>query len=144
MIVGGAPASRAATLAALELIADTFLSVGTPVQVAAVALLRDGAAVRAAIHDRIRANLGRLRALAAPHPSCSVLRADGGWSAVIRVPATRTEEQLVLDLLRQERVLVHPGYFFDFAHEAFLVISLLPPEDAFADACARLLRFASS
>ena len=72
-----------------------------------------------------------------------MLRVEGGWSAVVRVPATRSEERLVLDLLAGERVLVHPGYFFDFRQEAFLVVSLLPPEELFADAFARVLRFAS-
>jgi hypothetical protein len=72
-----------------------------------------------------------------------VLRAEGGWSAVVRVPATRSEEQLVLDLLMTEGVLVHPGYFFDFPREAFLIVSLLPQEDAFAAAAERAIRFAS-
>jgi len=70
-----------------------------------------------------------------------VLRVEGGWSAVLRVPATRSEERLALDLLREERILVHPGYFFDFPREAYVVVSLLPPHDLFADAAARLLRF---
>jgi alanine-synthesizing transaminase len=69
---------------------------------------------------------------------------EGGWSAVIRVPAVRGEEALAIDLLRREHILVHPGYFFDFPHEAFLVVSLLPPEDTFSDALDRVLRLASS
>jgi aspartate/methionine/tyrosine aminotransferase len=128
----------------LELIADTFLSVGTPVQLAADELLRHGAVVRVAIQGRVRANLDHLRAAVAPVPSCEVLPVDGGWSAVLRVPATRSEEALVLELLAREGVLVHPGYFFDFDHEAFLVLSLLPPPDVFVDACARVLRFVSA
>jgi len=84
-----------------------------------------------------------LRRLACAHPSCTVLGVEGGWCAVVRVPATRSEEDLVLDLLEREHVLVHPGYFFDFAHEAFLVLSLLPPEDTFEDGCRRVLRVAS-
>ena len=80
----------------------------------------------ALILDRVRGNLDTLRAFAARHPACSVLRVEGGWSAVVRVPATRPEESLVLDLLEQDGVLVHPGYFFDFPHEAFVVVSLLP------------------
>jgi aspartate/methionine/tyrosine aminotransferase len=62
----------------------------------------------------------------------AALPADGGWAAVLRVPAIRSEESLVLDLLERDRVVVHPGYFFDFAHEAFLVVSLLPQPDDFA------------
>ena len=68
-----------------------------------------------------------------------MLRVEGGWSAVVRVPATRREETLVLELLEQDRVLVHPGYFFDFPREAYLVVSLLPAPAVFADGVARLL-----
>ena len=142
-VAGGPPAERDAALAALELIADSYLSVSTPVQVAAPRLLHEGASIRAAIQARIRRNLTALRAIAARHPACEVLRMEGGWSAVIRVPSTRSEEQLVLDLLRTERILVHPGYFFDFPREAYVVISLLPPDDIFDDAGARLLQFLS-
>jgi aspartate/methionine/tyrosine aminotransferase len=140
-VVGGPPAERDAALAALEMVADSYLSVGTPVQVAAPALLSVGASIRDAIQIRIRRNLERLRALRQAAPACEVLRAEGGWSAVLRVPATREEESLVLDLLRDERVLVHPGYFFDFPSEAYLVLSLLPAEDVFADAVGRVLRY---
>lgn len=142
MVVGGPSAERDRALAHLELIADTFLSVSTPVQVAAPALLRDGAVVRAAIQARIGANLRRAREIVTAFPSCDLLRVDGGWSAVVRVPATRSEERLVLDLLELEGVLVHPGYFFDFPHEAFLVISLLVSEVTFEEALTRVLRVA--
>jgi len=143
IVVGGPAAARAASLASLELVADSYLSVATPVQVAAPHLLRAGAPVREAIQQRIRQNLDALRAAARGFPSCEVLRTEGGWSAVVRVPATRREETLVLDLLERERILVHPGFFFDFPREAYLVVSLLPPPAMFADACARLLRFVS-
>lgn len=143
-LVGGPGAERSAALEGLEIIADTFLSVGTPVQVAAADLLDRGAIVRAAIHARVRSNLAEARRTAARHPSCDLLPVEAGWSAVVRVPATRSEEHLVLELLAQERVLVHPGYFFDFEHEAFLVVSLLVPEMDFADAFARTLRFAEA
>lgn len=140
-IVGGPPAERDAALVALEVIADTYLSVGTPVQVAAPHLLIAGASIRAAIQARTRDNLATLRALVAGEPSCEVLPVEGGWSAVLRVPSTRSEEQLVLDLLQRERILVHPGYFFDFSHEAYLVVSLLPPASVFAESVTRMLRF---
>lgn len=143
-IVGGPRAAREAALDALELVADTFLSVGTPVQIAAPGLLRLGGIVRRAIHERVRRNLSRARDLASGYPSCQVLRVEGGWSAPLRVPAVRGEEALVLDLLRHERVLVYPGYFFDFPHEAFVVVSLLPEESVFDEAFARVLRFLRS
>jgi alanine-synthesizing transaminase len=143
-VVGGPPAERDAALAGLELIADTFLSVGTPVQVAAAWLLERGGAVRDAIHARVRTNLAAARRIAATHAACDLLPVEGGWTAVARVPATRGEEALVLDLLSRERVLAHPGYFFDFEHEAFLIVSLLVPEAEFADAFARALRCAEA
>jgi aspartate/methionine/tyrosine aminotransferase len=144
IVAGGPTALRDSALDALALIADTFLSVSTPVQIAAPELLRRCVPIRDAIHARIRSNLERARELARRYPSCDVLRVEGGWSAPIRVPATRGEESLVLELLEQERVLVHPGYFFDFPHEALVIVSLLPREDVFADALERTFRFVHS
>jgi alanine-synthesizing transaminase len=141
-LIGGPPAARNTALAAIEVIADTFLSVGTPVQVAAPALLHHGASLRARIHQRVRDNLVVARRLAADYPACDVLPVDGGWSVIVRVPASRREEAIVLDLLEREHVLVHPGFFFDMPHEAFLVVSLLPDPETFADGFARLLRSA--
>jgi alanine-synthesizing transaminase len=123
----------------LELICDTYLSVSTPVQLAAPQVLLEGAPVRRQILERVRTNDAALRALAAGFPSVEPLRSDAGWSAVVRVPATRTEEELVLELLERDGVLVHPGFFFDFAHEAFLVLSLLPDPGVFAEGVGRLL-----
>jgi alanine-synthesizing transaminase len=100
--------------------------------------------VRRAIQNRIAHNMTCAREIARRYASCDLLTVEGGWSAVIRVPAVRGEDAFVIDLLRREHILVHPGYFFDFPHEAFLVVSLLPPEDVFADALDRVLRFASS
>jgi alanine-synthesizing transaminase len=123
----------------LELICDTYLSVSTPVQVAAARLLSDGAVVRDRILDRVRTNDAALRALARDFPSVDALQADAGWSAVLRVPATRSEEGLALELLERDGVVVHPGFFFDFPHEAFLVLSLLPEPAVFSEGVRRLL-----
>ncbi len=144
MAVGGPPADRDRALRALELIADSFLSVGTPVQVAAPELLARAAPVRAAIHDRVRRNLATARRMVAAVPACELLTVEAGWCAVVRIPATRLEEQFVLDLLSQEQILVHPGYFFDFRTEAFIVVSLLPEESVFDEAFPRVLRAAAS
>jgi alanine-synthesizing transaminase len=144
MLAGGPAPLVDAALARLEIVCDAFLSVSTPIQLAAGALLAAGRQVRARILDRVRHNLHVLRELVHEHPSCSVHRVEGGWSAVIRVPATRSEESLVLDLLQHDHVLAHPGYFFDFPHEAFLVVSLLPDPEAFRDGAARLLARASA
>jgi aspartate/methionine/tyrosine aminotransferase len=122
----------------LEYICDAYLSVSTPVQEAAAMLLDEGAEVRRQIAERVRGNYNRLQTLGRDHPSIDVLHADAGWSAVIRVPSRETEETLVLELLR-EGVVVHPGFFFDFAHEAFLVVSLLPAPSVFEEGIARVL-----
>jgi aspartate/methionine/tyrosine aminotransferase len=123
----------------LELISDTYLSVSTPVQVAAPALIESGAKIRRQIQDRIRINHVALQAAVAACPSIELLAADGGWSAVLRVPSRWSEEDLVIALLRDRDVLVHPGFFFDFAHEAFLVLSLLPDPAVFADGVTRVM-----
>ena len=141
MVVGGPAPQRDEALAALEVIADAFLSVGTPVQVAAPRLLERGGAIRRQIQARVEQNLGRARVIARRHPSCTPLATEGGWSLVVRVPATRSEDALVLGLLERERILVHPGYFFDFRHEAFVVVSLLPREEVFAEAFERALAY---
>jgi aspartate/methionine/tyrosine aminotransferase len=143
-IVGGPSQRRREALAALEIIADTYLSVSTPVQVAFPDLLSRSGEIRQAIHDRVKRNLECARSVARRYPSCDLLRTEGGWSAVVRVPATRSEEALTLDLVEHERVLVHPGFFFDFPHEAFVVVSLLPHEGVFADAFERVLAVASA
>jgi len=139
IVVGGEQAERARALAALELIADSYLSVSTPVQVAAPDLLAQGGVIRAGIMLRLRENLRALDACVQQYRSCQLLACEGGWYAVVRVPATRSEEEIVLDLLDRERILVHPGYFFDFPREAYLVVSLLPAPEVFADAAARML-----
>jgi aspartate/methionine/tyrosine aminotransferase len=115
----------------LELICDSYLSVGTPVQVAAPRLFADGAQVRAAIADRIRRNWRALGDRVSRSPSCGLLRVEGGWSAVIRVPSTQPEETLALQLVEEDGVLVHPGFFFDFRTESYLVVSLLPAPESF-------------
>jgi alanine-synthesizing transaminase len=142
-IVDGPVKERIDALSGLELIADTFLSVNAPVQVAASDLFQRGAIVREAIQRRVSRNLAAARERVRHYPACEVLRAEGGWSIVVRVPATRSEEALALGLLQHERVLVHPGFFFDFAHEAFLVLSLLPPENVFVAAFERVIRYTS-
>jgi aspartate/methionine/tyrosine aminotransferase len=137
--VDGPDALVAEALDRLELICDTYLSVATPVQVAARSLLARGAAVRAQILDRVRGNYASLRERFADSSVASVLPAAGGWSAVLRLPATRSEDLVVLELLERDGVVVHPGYFFDFPHEAFLVVSLLPEPEVFARG-ARLMQ----
>lgn len=137
--VSGPPALVGEALQRLEVICDTYLSVSAPVQVAAADLLRDGVVVRDAIARRIRANYAQLERTVRAAPSCSRLHADAGWYAVLQVPSFEPEEELVLDLLGREGVLIHPGYFFDFPRESFLVVSLLTPEEEFREGVARVV-----
>ena len=119
----------------LEIIADTYLSTATPVQVAAARLLEIGAHVRRQIADRVLLNYGVLRSLAADHPAFRVLPAEGGWSAVVQAPAVISDEERAITLVRETGVIVHPGYFFDFDRDGYLVVSLLVrPEELRAGA----------
>ncbi len=139
IVWGGPPAQVALALAAYEIVADSYLSASTPVQVAAPALLRAAGAIREQIQARITRNLDALRDVCARWPSATVLRSEGGWSAVVQVPATRAEEALVVTLVTEDGVLVHPGFFFDFPREAFLVLSLIVEPARFDEGVSRLL-----
>ena len=129
---------RAPARARLEVVADTYLSVSTPVQRAAPALLARLSELQPPIAERVRANREALRRRLGSGGPASVLDTEGGWSAVLQVPATESEEERVLRLLEEHDVLVHPGYFFDFPREAYLVLSLLPPRDVFDEAVGRI------
>ena len=129
---------RREALERLEVVADTYLSVSTPVQVAAPALLARREELQTPLRERLRTNLNALRTSLMPGSPASLLEPEGGWSAVLRVPATLPEEERVARLLREHDVHVHPGYFFDFPREAYLVVSLLPAPPVFAEAVERL------
>jgi hypothetical protein len=126
--------------ARLELILDTYLSVGTPVQVGFRGLWDAASEVRRAIQARLERNLATARELVPGSGGCTLVSPEAGWSLALRVPAIRPEEDLVLGLLEQDGVVVHPGYFFDFPHEAYLVASLLPRCGEFAEGLARVVR----
>lgn len=135
-IAAGGPGADDA-LDRLELIADTYLSVSTPVQLAAPALLANRHPFQRAVNERLarnRAALARARPAGAPW---DILRAEGGWSEVLSVPRSRGEEEWALSLL-EAGVLVHPGYFFDFPSGAHLVLSMIVPEEDLASGAAIL------
>ena len=123
----------------LEIAADAYLSVGTPVQLAVPSLLEAGRGVRRQILQRVLSNYRQLLAAVAQHPSCQALRTEGGWSAVLRIPHTMPEDECVIRLLDHQHLLVHPGYFFDFPRDGYLVVSLLTRPDIFSSATDRLL-----
>jgi aspartate/methionine/tyrosine aminotransferase len=144
MAVGGPDVLVDGALERLELVCDTYLSVSTPVQAAAPELIERAAPVRAQIQARIAANYRHLVEQTATVPACSVLDAEGGWYAVMQVPSLGSEEDLVVTLVDRVGVLAHPGYFFDFPRESYLVVSLLPREDVFADGVGRVLHHVES
>jgi aspartate/methionine/tyrosine aminotransferase len=126
----------------MELIADTYLSVSTPVQLAAPGLLANRGVFQQAVRARLATNRAALASARAEGDPWDVLRAEGGWSEVLSIPRSRTEEEWALALL-EAGLLVHPGYFFDFPSGAHLVVSLLPPPAEFArgvEILARVLR----
>jgi aspartate/methionine/tyrosine aminotransferase len=113
----------------LGLIADTYLSVGTPVQQALPYLFQIGGDIQGMIAERVRANLHTLQRTMQDGPT-QVLRVEGGWSALVRLPATQSEDLWTLQLLTEGGILVQPGYFFDMASEAYIVMSLISrPEE---------------
>lgn len=129
-------------MARLELVADTYLSVSTPVQLALPELFAARHRVQAAVRARTTTNLEALdRAIAAAgeHAAVRRLPVDGGWCVILEVPRTRDEDEWATLLVREHGVIVHPGYFFDMERDGFLVVSLLPPVDSFAEGIEKVI-----
>jgi alanine-synthesizing transaminase len=137
--VTGPERERVEAMARLEVVADTYLSVSTPAQRALPALLAGREERQGLLRARLEGNLHALRGKVGPTSPATLLEPEGGWYAVLQVPATRTEEERVVGLLEARDVLVHPGYFFDFPREAYIVVSLLPEPAVFVEAIARVL-----
>ena len=139
-IAAGGPAAEVeAALARLEIIADTYLSMNAPVQWAVPALLEQRTSIQKQLLDRVLGNLADLDRQLATQKPCQRLIVEGGWYAVLRVPVTQTDEELAVDLLRRKSVLVHPGHFYDFPGEGYLVLSLIGSREEFAEGVKRLL-----
>lgn len=137
IIVSGETTLAKEALSRLEIITDTFLSVNTPAQVALPELLRLGETIRGEIRRRVEQNHAFLQKQF-HDSSCSLLKSEGGWYAILRVPRTHTDEEWALRLLDKEGVCVHPGYFFDFEEEEYLVLSLLPDSEIFHEGVHRM------
>lgn len=125
--------------ARLEVMADTLLSVSTPTQLAAGALLEQRKLIQPQIRDRIRDNLEFLDAKLSGKTPVSRLKAEGGWYAVLRAPQTLTDEEWAIYLLETASVYTHPGHLFGFDREGYLVISLLPEHQTFREAVGRMV-----
>jgi len=123
----------------LEVIADTYLSMNAPIQWATPELLDQRHRIQRQLLERVLANLAELDRQLARQKACQRLSVEGGWYAVLRVPVTRTDEELAIDLLRRKLVLVHPGHFYDFPSDGYLVLSLIAQQADFAEALQRIL-----
>jgi aspartate/methionine/tyrosine aminotransferase len=139
LAVNGPSPRREEALAKLEWIADTYLSVSTPVQIAAARLLAAGEDVQRQIRERAVANLALARTMLQGSPA-NLLHVEGGWYITLHVPRTRSEEEWALALLEQDGVLVQPGFFYDFQTEPYLVVSLLTAPAVFTEGLTRLRR----
>ena len=135
---GPSPLARPA-LDRLEIIADTYLSLSAPAQAALPVLLAQRYSLRQQLLDRVRENRAQLQSLLRTQSACELLHADAGWYAVLRVPAQLSDEDLAIRLLREHRVLVHPGHFYDFPANGYLVLSLIPPASDFGRGIELLL-----
>jgi aspartate/methionine/tyrosine aminotransferase len=140
MATSGPEAMAAEAGARLEIVADTYLSLNTPVQLAAAALLEQRKQIQPILLDRLRVNLAELDRQLAGHPSCTRLLVEGGWYVVLRVPVIESDEDLAIRLLREASVSVHPGHFYDFPGEGHLVLSLIAEPTDFHEGVGRLLR----
>jgi aspartate/methionine/tyrosine aminotransferase len=126
--------------ARLEIIADTYLSLNAPVQLATDVLLDQRKQVQPIVLDRVRANLAELDRQLAGHPSCARLMVEGGWYVVLRVPVIGSDEEVAIRSLREASVIVHPGHFYDFPGEGHLVLSLITEPAEFREGISRLLQ----
>lgn len=126
--------------ARMEMIADTYLSPSTPAQLALPTLLDARRTIQYQLLERIQQNLHELDKLLTAQTACTRLDMEGGWYAVLRVPVTRSDEDLAIELMQQERVLIHPGHFYDFPTDGYLVVSLIAPPIEFSLGIGRTLR----
>jgi alanine-synthesizing transaminase len=139
LVTSGPQELAAAAMGRLEVIADTYLSMNAPVQWAVPALLRQREDIQRQLLERVRANLAELDRQLAGQKACERLDVEGGWYAVLRVPVTRSDDELAIELLREKAVVVHPGHFFDFPSDGYLVLSLITPGGEFGVGVAAIL-----
>jgi alanine-synthesizing transaminase len=139
-IVTSGPSEQVAeAMARLEVIADTYLSMNAPIQWAVPLLLEQRRNVQEQLLARVQKNLAELDRQLARQKPCQRLCLEGGWYAVLRVPVTRSDEELAIALVREQGVMVHPGHFYDFPRDGYLVVSLICREEEFSEGIARVL-----
>lgn len=141
LLVSGPEEQKKEALARMEVIADTYLSVNTPIQLAASILLDQRHVVQPQLMERVRHNLSELDSQLAAQNLCSRLEVEGGWYAVLRVPATRSDEEWAIETLEHHDVYVHPGHFYGFPTDGYLVVSLIAREAEFREGIGRVLSY---
>jgi alanine-synthesizing transaminase len=139
LVVSGPPDLKGDAVSRLEVIADTYLSMNAPVQLAMPALLEQRGSFQQQLLLRVRQNLAELDRQLTRQKICSRFTVEGGWYVVVRVPVIRSDEALTLELLNSRDVSIHPGHFYDFSSEGFLILSLITPTDVFAQGVAQTL-----
>ena len=140
VVTSGPGEQVTAALARLEVIADTYLSLNAPIQLAVPVLLEQRRSIQPLLLDRVRANLSELDRGLAKQKTCRRLDVEGGWYAVLRVPVTQSDEDLAIEILRKLSVLVHPGHFYDFPGDGYLVVSLITPPQDFHQGILQVLK----
>jgi aspartate/methionine/tyrosine aminotransferase len=138
--LSGDAALASAAAARLEFIADTYLSASTPAQLAAESLLPTRGSIQARILERLEANQSVAEQAFGPASPARVLPREGGWYLILRLPKGEDDEDLAYQLLVDDRVVVHPGFFYDFPEGEHLVVSLIPPVDEFTEGVRRVAR----
>lgn len=138
-ITDGPAELKSKALARIEVIADTYLSMSTPIQLAIPVLLKRRRGFQKQVMARVRGNLKELDRQLAAQKACERLKVEGGWNAVLRVPAIHSDEDVAIRLLAEKSVYLHPGHFYDFAGDGFMVVSLITPERTFAEGIKRVL-----
>ncbi len=139
LAVSGPESYKSQAFERIEVIADTYLSMNAPIQWALPSLLSLRKPFQKQLLARTNENLAELDRQLSAQKSCSRLEVEGGWNAVLRVPATRTDEDLALDLLTQKSVYAHPGHFYDFVSTGHIVVSLIVPTREFKEGIEQLL-----
>jgi aspartate/methionine/tyrosine aminotransferase len=139
LITSGPQELKTEALARLDVIADTYLSMNAPIQAALPTFLGQRHNIQRQIKDRVRHNVDQLDAQLSLHTACDRLKLEGGWYAVIRVPAMGSDEDLAINLVENQEVYVHPGHFYDFESDGYVIVSLITPPADFAEGIKRLL-----
>ncbi len=141
LVTSGPETQVNAAMERLEVIADTYLSMNAPVQWAIPVLLEQRHAIQGQLRERVKSNLAKLDRRLESAKAYQRLALEGGWYAVLRVPVTRSDEELAIELVREKSVLVHPGHFYDFPSDGYLVLSLITAPDDFVGGIEKLLEF---